>query len=263
MASEYFRQALEEGWEAAKKAKAERRRRNQEAWAASPLNAQNQRKQAFAAAPEIKGEAKAEADSGSASLAKLRSIMGSADIPLHRRLDAAELLVSFEVAPGSASNVDPNEVAAGSYQFLRTIVDHDDVPEPLRFRALKAIAIVENARASIKANSVTHEEKRRLLLQLANAERIAALRQAGTWQDVVARGDLWFLEPEDTVDWPSGWPGNWVWPPGSISNELANGRDVGAFHRELLSIRAKNRPDLWEQYLLLAESSSATDPQNS
>jgi hypothetical protein len=152
---EEFRRKTMEGWEAAKKARAEHRRRNQEAWAASPLNAQNQRKQAFSAAPEIQSDARGETDSGLASLAKLRSIMGSSSIPLHRRIDAAELLVQFEVAPGAVVNVDPDEVAASSYQFLRTVADSPEAPEPLRFRALRSVAIVENARASIKANSVT------------------------------------------------------------------------------------------------------------
>src|SRR6516162_2146449 len=36
---------------------------------------------------------------GSESLRKLRAIMANTNIQLHRRLDAAEILVSFEIAP--------------------------------------------------------------------------------------------------------------------------------------------------------------------
>ena len=247
------RELWNEAWSEARKAKAERRKRNQQAWADSPLNAQNQRKQAFAAvtASEIPIDLNSEViQSGTTeSLAKLRTIMASPAIPTHRRLDAAELLISFEVPSGGVSNVDPDQVAAGSYQFLRTIVDSEEVPEPLRFRALKAIAIVENARASIKASSVTHTAKRELLLRLINAQRTLAFRAAGTWHEAVKTTE-WALTNADAFDWPKGWPGDWVWPPATFAVPLEQAFDVTAFRELLLSIRATNRADDdWERFL--------------
>jgi hypothetical protein len=73
------------------------------------------------------------------------------------------------------------------------------------------------------------------------------LRRAGTWNTVL--NESWALRAEDTFDWPSGWPGAWQWPATSCSKELQNGRDIEAFRRELLSVKARNRLDDWERFL--------------
>jgi len=174
--------------------------------------------------------------------------------PLYRRIDAAEVLISFEIAPGAANNIDPDQVAATSFQFLRAVVDAAETPEGLRFRALKCVASIENARAKIKSNNVTHAQKYELLIRLINGERSRALRAAGVWPLVIARGDPWSIETTDEFDWPNTqWPGSWAWPVIDLAAilERASRDPTGneAFRAQLLAVRAKNRVDDWERLL--------------
>jgi hypothetical protein len=234
-------------WQAAKADKLERRRQNREAWKNSAANVMNQR---AAIVPEIAVDPVDDATE-TGSLARLRTIMADGNQPLHRRIDAAEVLVSFELAPGSASNVDPDQVAATSFQFLRAVVDKPATPEALRFRALKSVATIENSRSQSKNISVTHQSKRQLLINLVNAERVAVFRSAGVWPKVV-KTDAWAVTLGDDLPWPAGWPGDWTWPPGAFAAELehADREHNETFRTQLRAITAKNRLDDWERLLI-------------
>jgi hypothetical protein len=240
-----------ENWSEARKAREQRRAENRANWANSPLNAANRHKDTYGAtAPEIASEANG--GGGSRSLAALRTIMADPNTPLHRRLDAAEVVLAFELGPGAAVGVDIDQIAAGSYLFLNTVIGTPGVPEALRFRALRLVASVENARAASKNTVAEHEAKRRLLINLANSRRIAALRKAGTWARVVESNEPWALEAGDTIDWPnSQWPGTWPWPPASFAAELehADPERIAAFKQELLNIRTTNRVDRFDEIL--------------
>jgi hypothetical protein len=236
-----------EHWKAARSAKEERRRQNRERWRNSAANAMNQR---VAIAPEIAADPVEDA-AETGSLAKLRALMADSNQPLHRRIDAAEVLVQFEVAPGAASNVDPNEVAAQSFQFLRAVVDAAGTPEALRFRALKCVASIENARAQITKGNVTNIAKRELLVHLVNSERNRLLRKNGRWDAVVASNEQWFVAAADDLDpLPADWfSDRWQWPTGVFTDQLGRGCDVTAFKQALISVRARNRDDNWERLL--------------
>jgi hypothetical protein len=137
-------------WGKAKADKARRRIENREAWAKSSRNANQQRGETLdALAPAIDAEL-VEDTKTSASLRRLRAMMADASVPLYRRLDCAELVLSYELGPGAVAGLNPDEVGADSYWFLRAVSENDDTPESLRFRSLKAIVAVENARAAIR-----------------------------------------------------------------------------------------------------------------
>jgi hypothetical protein len=109
-------------WSEARKAKEQRRAANCEAWANSPQNAANRHKDTLGAvAPEIVAEANDEG--GSVSLAKMRAIMADPEAPLYRRLDAAEVVLTYELGPGAAVGVDSDQIAAASYRFLKAVVE--------------------------------------------------------------------------------------------------------------------------------------------
>jgi hypothetical protein len=171
--------------------------------------------------------------------------MASPDMPLHRRIEAAETIIGYELGPGAAAGIEPEHLASDSYQFLRTVTETTDVPESLMFRALKAIASVENARAAIRDAGDTLTTKRQCLIDLANAERRRWLAQHNQWP---AGRETWALNTSDTFDWPPGWPGMWMWPLPTIGSHYAKNTTASlqAFRTMLRSIRATNRPDDWE-----------------
>jgi hypothetical protein len=246
-------------WSEARKAKEQRRAENRANWARSPQNAANKHKDKYGAtAPEITDNGNG--TGGSRSLAALRAIMGNVDLPLYRRIDASEIVLAYELGPGSAVGADPNTIGAASYLFLNSVLDAPGVPEQLRFRCLKLVASVENARARITSSAADHESKKQLLISLCNAERIRHLRQAGAWHRVVERNEPWFLKVEDDVTVPPGWFDSWQWPPPAVfAAEFERHTDVAAFREQLISTRARNRSDLFET--LLAETPSAAEPR--
>jgi hypothetical protein len=243
--SKAFEQALVEGWQKAKEAKAKRRAENREKWS---------RRRDWSSEEEHKIAVGIEDTPGSsdehvsASLRQMRAIMGDTSAALFRRLDAAEVLLSYELGPGAAVGVDPELIASTSYKFLKAVVEDGSTPEALRFRALKSIVAVENARAQAKSSAVTNAEKRELLLRLVNAERVRALRASGNWPEAV-KSDQWVLRRSDDFAWPESWPGTWQWPPSTFSTALEQSRDVTAFREQLRAIRATNRADGWERFL--------------
>jgi hypothetical protein len=255
-----------ENWSEARKAKEQRRAANREAWANSPQNAANRYKDKFGAvAPEIAAEPNGEGGSG--SLAQMQAIMADASTPLYRRIDAAEVVLAYELGPGAAVDSDPEQIAASSYRFLRTVVDTVETPEALRFRALKSIVAIENRRKSAGQGSEQSGSKRELQMRLVNGARRQALIDAGVWADVVRRRERWSLDLNDEFDWLPGWPGTWQWPPSDFKARFEyakkqlsqNGAVAGSdeFRAKLRAVRARNRVDDWER--LLSEAASPAE----
>ena len=105
--------------EARRVAKEAKRAANREAWSLNRLNANHQRQETLAAVvPEIPADPASEGG----SLAKMRSIMADTAAPLYRRLDAAEVILTYELAPGSAVGVPAEQIAATSYRFLTRLI---------------------------------------------------------------------------------------------------------------------------------------------
>ena len=244
--SEEFRRKTMEGWEKAKEARAQRRKENREKWAKRrDWDSDNDHK----LDTEVE-DIPSEASKGSGSLAKMRAIMLDNSVALYRRLEAAEVVLSYELGPGAGVGIDPDEIAAVSFKFLRTVVDSTSTPEALRFRALKAIISVENARAQAKSTAITNTEKREVLLNLVNSERVSELRDAGVWSEVAKTDQQWALKWEDSFDWPDkDWPGQWAWPVSTMVLSLEQLSDIVLFRQALRSVRARNRVDDWERFL--------------
>jgi hypothetical protein len=177
----------------------------------------------------------------------MREIMGDPKAALHRRLDAAEVLLSYELGPGAAVGVDPDMIASVSYRFLKAVADHTATPEALKFRALKLVVSVENARTQARSSSITNADTRALLLNLINAERNRALRAAGVWPEV-KETDAWALRSGDDFEAPLGWfSDSWSWPVTSFAAQLEQASDVTAFasnydrfEREIVTITGRN-----------------------
>jgi hypothetical protein len=246
-----------EAWQQAKAEKLKRREQNREEWRTSPKNAMNVRGEMLEALA-VPGEPHDDESNGSSSLDQLRRIMGDPSIVLHRRIDAAEVLVPFEIAPGAATNVDPDQVAAKSFQFLRAVIDAKETPEALRFRALKCVAGIENARVQLKNSNVTNAVKKELLVKLVNAERNRRLRQTGRWPEIVASDMQWFVTTSDDLEAPAGWYNDsWVWPVAGFAAQLEHidTERTAIFKQQLLAIRPANRIDPFDQ--LLANTVSA------
>lgn len=151
--------------EAARAVKEAKRAANRAAWARDPRNANFQREQMLetVVVPEVIPKP---APVDTSSLGRLRAIMADTGAPLHRRLDSAEVILTYELAPGALAAAPPEqEVAAVSYRFMQACVDADSTPEPLRFRALRSIAAIENARAS-RVDTEQMAMKRQLLHRL-------------------------------------------------------------------------------------------------
>jgi hypothetical protein len=248
-----------------KAARMAKRAANKEAWKYHPANAnaawmQRQAEMMEATTAAIEVEPVPEAECG--SLAKLRGIMADPAAPLYRRIDAAEIVLTYELAPGSLVNVAADQVAAASYRFMQAVIDATETPEPLRFRALKSVAAIENARAS-RAGATTDTTQREFWVALVNAARRSALIRAGVWDRVAADGAEWALSPGDEFDMPEvsrlsastvrfGDDGSGIairmqelgrMPEGVVR---AHGEAVDAMLRK---VRANGRADHWERLL--------------
>lgn len=232
-----------EHWREAKAAKAARRKANREGWANSPTNAMSARN----ATVELEADPLAAVDDAmtSASLKKLRELMFDNKKPLYRRLDAAEVVLSYELGPGSAAGADPDTVAAKSFQFLKLVADAPDTPEALAFRALKCIAGIENARATIRNSAEQLHDKKALLVACANAERRMHLMKTGQWPP---REPIRWLDVADPIALPSSWIAM-AWPPAVISSGYRKGKgNAAAFSAMLRGIRSGPDDDFWERY---------------
>jgi hypothetical protein len=238
-AREDLHRLTKEGWEKAQADKAQHRAENRAKWA----RRRDWGTEEQATAP-ITLESAEEAN-GSDSLQKLRRIMGDTKAPLFRRLDAAEVVLGYELAPGAAAGADPEAIAASSYSFLRAIAEAPEVPEALQFRALKCVAQVENVRSQIRSAAEQLPLKRELLVRLCNAERVRLLCEAQRWPP--PRGAQWQLTSSDDLPWPPNWPGSWVWPPDSLASTYDRPSEV--IRASFGAIRARNREDEFDAIL--------------
>jgi len=152
--------------EAAKEARRKLREANREAWRWAPANANNDHKEAVEAAVAVAIDDPALDDT--LPLDKLRAIMLDPEQLLYRRLDAAELVLAYELAPGALVDVPPSEVAAISFRFLRGVAEAAETPERLRFRALKSMLAIQHKRAAA-ASTTGQAEKAKLRRRLGNA----------------------------------------------------------------------------------------------
>ena len=193
------------------------------------------------------------------SLGALRAIMADQSAPLHRRLDAAEVVLTYELAPASLISVPTDQVAAASFLFMRAVADNPAAPDALRFRALKNIVAIENARAS-RTDPDTAVEARLRLISTINSHRRMALAQHNAWPPPA--GVRWALAAADDVDLALCAP-----PPArqlslSIAETLDRARALDPAerqrqaderHHQLLAITARGRDDTSWRRLITAE----------
>jgi len=202
--------------EAARAVKEAKRAANRAAWARDPRNANVQREQMLetVVVPEA---LPAPVPVDTSSLGRLRAIMANPTAPLFHRLDAAECVLAYELAPAAlASLSQPEEAGAASYRFLRAVANAAETPPALQLRALKCLSSIENARAP-KLNPDQHREKLELYRHLKHAERRKVLADAGRWPP--SGDDLLWLNA-DQPDPPDGWLGSGSWPPTDIAARL-------------------------------------------
>jgi hypothetical protein len=185
-------------WTEAKKAKAERREANRAAWQASKKNAINQREATLdAIAPEVAIEPIADAVQANGSLARMRAIMADPDAPLYRRIDAAEVILAYELGPGAAVGIDPDQIAAPAYRFLKAVVEASETPEALQFKALKLIVGIENSRKAAVQSSDQYAANKELLRRMVNGLR--------HMENVTDGAEHELLPPGADFDLPEGW----------------------------------------------------------
>jgi hypothetical protein len=235
------REKWTEAWQEAKADKLARREANRNGWANSPKNAMAAR----GIAAEIPADV--EDDTASPSLSELRRIMADTSAPLHRRLDASEVILQFELPQGAAVGADVEQIGASSYKFLRAASTDPGTPDALKFKALRLLAGIENARASTRSSAAELFAKREILIGLVNSERRRALVASGMWPPP-GGVEHWYLDMSDTIAWPPGWPGLCQWPPASIAHNYKSG-DPTAFRAQLRQVVATNRPDdFWSRF---------------
>jgi hypothetical protein len=235
-----------------REAAAKKRAANKEAWERHPANANAawlQRQLELKEAAEIPVALPSVAETG--SLAALRAIMADQAAPLHRRLDAAEVVLAYELAPAALANAPNDQVAAVSFMFLRAVADCVETPDALRFRALKHIAAIENARAA-KHDPDQAASEREALIASANSVRRHELRRAGCWP--VPEGVRWWLDRADIVDAPPEPHGDrdlesMLALPAAELQWLFEARQTA-----LLAITATNRDDVTWRALIGLES---------
>jgi len=248
-----------EAWQTARQEKLARRERNREEWRRSKANVMSAGEEAIdAIAPEVAVDPSG--NNGSRSLRKMREIMSNPNTALHRRIDAAEVVLAFELAPGAAIGADVDQIAAGSYKFLNAVIDTPGTPEALRFRALKLIASIENQRAATRNTAADFATKRYLLINLVNSERQRLFRTAGRWPAIVSSDAQWAISPSDDFEPPKGWfDSDWKWPVATFAAQLERSCDPAAveaneaFRLSLRSVRATNRRDDWERHLKISD----------
>ena len=245
--AEVRRIAVEKRKEEKRQEREARSAANKAAWASDPRNVNYVRAEAKAAAVPLPIEADAPADNG--ALGRLRAIMADAEQPLYRRVEAAETVLKYELAPAAlASGPGTGEVAAGSLRFLRAVVDLPDTPDPMRLRALCCVAAIENARAA-RIDRDQAAVKRETWIAMVNAERRRTMIETGAWPpaDVgwcLTLADVLNREPEGSGPWPPGDIGG-LFDAAKLRPQARRDADREASRAKLRSVRATNRTDDW------------------
>lgn len=245
--------------EARRLAKEARRKANQEFWADNPKNARFQWRMRQEAVAKVVLEDPG--DGGSASLATLRTLMADNNLPMHRRIDAAEVVLGYELGNAALVGAAPDTpIAAASFKFLQAAASNPEVPEALRFRCLKSIAAIENARAS-KSSASTSASHRSLVVALVNAARRAELSKAGVFERAIAEGLEWAISAADEFDEPAlprPHAGTTIQPDGRgvgaamhglSRHSLSQKEHADEVHQALLAVVARNRPDEWRRLI--------------
>ena len=227
-------------------AKAQQRERNRLRWEDNEKNVNHILAEARQTAATILAEAPETADNK--SLSKLRTIMADVNSPLYQRLEAAEIILSYELAPGSLVNSPTEQVASASYRFLVAVVDDAETPSQIRFKALRSLAAIENARARA-GDTETAQARRNSYIDEINRARRAELVRRNLWPQVCAQAIPWSLSLSDDIDQPPATRSH-----DSIGASLDRCRNLPAAElasrlaartAHLLSVRARNRPDDW------------------
>lgn len=195
-----------------------------------------------------------------ASLSKMRALMLDDGASLQRRIDAAEICVEYELGPGAGVGVPPDQIASAAYQFCRAVAD-SDAPEGHKFRALRMMVRIENARAKPSSAAQTAAQKA-LCVDLINAARRMELIKAGRWPPPA--GTQWWLTMGDTFDMPA-LPSDPATAGMNIGQRLDHAKHLpealrrqrrDARHAAYCAVRASNRVDNWQD--LLVESAHDT-----
>lgn len=206
------------------------RKQNAEAWRVNEANAvaraEADRKAKIA---ELSNARSADA------IASLRAIMDNADEPIARRAEAAEVLLVFELAPGSLATPTAAENAAtdGAYAFLQKVANTDGVPASVLLRVLKTLANIQAVRAS-RVDPEQAEAERYGLVELVNFYRSLALHERGLWPRAA---EQWEVRPEDELDFLM------VDQPSLPRTHARYSEDRRHF---ALAARIRNRPDPWD-----------------
>lgn len=209
-----------------KKTRAEKREENKARWLSYPDNIHGELARASETIkikpPQITGIE-------DLSINVLRRMMRDDDEPIGRRVEAAEIVLGYELPPAALASATVEPVSSEAYIFLKYIAHMTEAPSALKFRALKALSAIESAKPR-KIDPQEADNRRRWQIALVNAARRVELQARGAWPT----DNSWFIGPGDVVDFLDS-----VEP-----NTGAGGR---AREREqLLAVRIKNRPDPWD-----------------
>ena len=168
-----------------KEAREARRAANQEEWRRNHINSNQQTEHILSA---VIADDEIEGIGDTTPLDKLRDIMLDPRAQLYRRLDAAELVLAYELAPGALVNVPPSEVAAISFRFLRGVAEAAETPERLRFRALKSMLAIQHKRAAA-SSTAGQAEKQKLQRRLGEAAPAMAADTQWPPSDIASKLD--------------------------------------------------------------------------
>jgi hypothetical protein len=171
----------------AKAARRKQREEKREAWRFARENANSEMLECREAVISVAINSPVDLDDSS-PLEKLRAIMLDSTQLLYRRLDAAELVLAYELAPGALVDVPPSDVAAISFRFLRGVAEATETPERLRFRALKSMLAIQHKRAAA-ASTTGQVEKQKLRRRLGEAAPEMSVDAQWPPSDIAARLD--------------------------------------------------------------------------
>jgi hypothetical protein len=199
-----------------------RRAANAEIWRNNPRNANVRYR-------EAKSSIQVDVTpSGIESLDELRRIMADTSVAIGRRLRAGAAVLKYELAPGSAIGVDPDNINSSAYRFFLSVSRSTADPE-YRQIALEHLVAIDNARA----RSVDPDEERQqrtATIAAVNTARRMALVQAGAWPAPIEIGAGWMLREDDKFELPQ-------------FNEERARTSAHARHDTLLEVAATNRDD--------------------
>jgi hypothetical protein len=208
-----------------RKTRAEKRAENQARWPDNPANVYSSY---VSAKTVLKTKASDLVLIDGLSIDALRDMMRNDDEDLPRRVEAAEVVLGYELPPAALVNATVEPASSEAYIFLKYLAHMQEAPSALKFRVLKALSAVESAKPR-KVDPQAVEDQRRREIRLINAARRAELQSRGLWPSPV-RG--WFVGPDDMIDFPDA---------ADISAQTH-----ARTPEQYLAVRITNRPDPWD-----------------